>query len=127
MSDTMGAMTEPSVARVHWALVVLRYIIEVDGRPVGFAQSWHADELSGGVDLFLEPSARGFGYVRDVAHALATHLMTAEGWRRVTADPDVANLAGMRMWTSAGFVSEGPLPEAGECILVFGYQARSCR
>lgn len=39
------------------------YIIEEAGRPVGYLQAWFEDDrfASGGLDMFLLPSARGCG------------------------------------------------------------------
>src|SRR5437773_3586530 len=34
------------------------YVIEADGKPVGYLQVWHEGE-GGGIDMFLVPAARG--------------------------------------------------------------------
>ena len=49
------------------------WIVEADGEPVGYLQSWWEDDepLRGGLDGFLIPAARGRGWMPDAARALA--------------------------------------------------------
>jgi aminoglycoside 6'-N-acetyltransferase len=80
------------------------WIIEADGVPVGYLQSWWDDDPgTGGLDGFLVPSARGRGLMPDAARALARTLL-AEGWAEVTVDPYVWNEPAIRGWQKAGFV-----------------------
>jgi aminoglycoside 6'-N-acetyltransferase len=81
------------------------WIIEADGRPVGYLQSWwEADEpRRGGLDGFLVPEARGRGLMPDAARTLATSLLAA-GWESVTVDPYAWNERALRGWANAGFV-----------------------
>ena len=81
------------------------WIIEENGEPVGYIQSWwEADEpRRGGIDGFLVPDARGRGLMPDAARALARSLL-ANGWTRVTVDPYVWNERAVRGWEKAGFV-----------------------
>ena len=81
------------------------WIIEADGEPVGFVQSWWEKEGSrrGGLDGFLVPQARGRGLMPDAARALARSLLDA-GWQYVTVDPYVWNERALRGWANAGFV-----------------------
>ena len=80
------------------------FIVEADGEPVGYIQSWHeGDDAEGGIDMFLVPDARGRGLGPDAARALARHLREERGWRRVTVDPYLWNDAGIRAWRRAGF------------------------
>jgi aminoglycoside 6'-N-acetyltransferase len=81
------------------------WIVESDGRPVGYLQSWwEADEpRRGGLDGFLVPDARGRGLMPDAARSLATSLLAA-GWREVTVDPYAWNERALRGWARAGFV-----------------------
>ena len=83
------------------------WIVEEDGEPVGYLQSWWDDDLPrrGGLDGFLVPSARGRGIMPAVARMLAGRLLD-EGWEYVTVDPYVWNAAAIRAWTKAGFVEE---------------------
>jgi aminoglycoside 6'-N-acetyltransferase len=95
------------------------YFIEEGGAPVGYAQSWRADESSGGIDMFLAPAARGRGLGRDAARALAGHLTTAGGWRLVTADPEPGNSRGLAFWLGAGFVPNGRTTAEGNPELAY--------
>jgi aminoglycoside 6'-N-acetyltransferase len=81
------------------------WIVEEDGTPVGYLQSWwEADgPRRGGLDGFLVPSARGRGIMPRVARLLAERLL-AEGWRYVTVDPYAWNERAIRGWAKAGFV-----------------------
>ena len=65
------------------------YVVETEGRPVGYLQAWR-DGDGGGLDMFLIPEARGRGLGPDSARALATALRD-EGWTRITVDPYLWN------------------------------------
>jgi aminoglycoside 6'-N-acetyltransferase len=77
------------------------YIVEAEGRPVGYLQAWR-DGDDGGLDMFLIPDARGRGIGPDAARALATALRE-QGWPRVTVDPYVWNEHAIAAWRRAGF------------------------
>lgn len=81
------------------------WIVEEDGEPVGYLQSWWEDDepRRGGLDGFLISSARGRGIMPVVARQLAQRLL-AEGWESVTVDPYVENDRAIRGWAKAGFV-----------------------
>jgi aminoglycoside 6'-N-acetyltransferase len=81
------------------------WIVEADGRPVGYLQSWwEADEpRRGGLDGFLVPDARGRGLMPEAARSLVRSLL-AEGWREITVDPYAWNERALRGWAKAGFV-----------------------
>src|SRR4051794_39182095 len=83
------------------------WIVESNGRPVGYLQSWWEDDLpkQGGLDGFLIPAARGLGLMPDAARALATSLVD-EGWAQVTVDPYEWNERALKAWRTAGFVPE---------------------
>jgi aminoglycoside 6'-N-acetyltransferase len=84
------------------------YVVEADGEPVGYLQSWHeGDDAEGGIDMFLVPAARGRGLGPDAASALARHLLAERGWRRVTVDPYLWNEPAVRAWRRAGFRDVG--------------------
>jgi aminoglycoside 6'-N-acetyltransferase len=82
-----------------------RWIVEAEGEPVGYLQSWWEDDepRRGGLDGFLVPAARGRGLMPDAAKALARELLDA-GWASVTVDPYVWNEQALRGWAKAGFV-----------------------
>jgi aminoglycoside 6'-N-acetyltransferase len=81
------------------------WIVEEDGVPVGYLQSWWEDDppKRGGLDGFLVPEARGRGIMPAVARQLARRLL-ADGWEHVTVDPYVWNEQAIRAWARAGFV-----------------------
>ncbi|HZQ82478.1 MAG TPA: GNAT family N-acetyltransferase [Gaiellaceae bacterium] len=81
------------------------WIVEEDGAPIGYLQSWwEPDEPKrGGLDGFLIPSARGRGIMPAVARQLAERLLD-EGWEHVTVDPYAWNARAIRGWEKAGFV-----------------------
>lgn len=81
------------------------WILEEDGEPVGYLQSWwEPDEPKrGGLDGFLVPQARGRGIMPTLARQLAERLL-ADGWQYVTVDPYVWNERAIRGWGNAGFV-----------------------
>jgi aminoglycoside 6'-N-acetyltransferase len=81
------------------------WIVEADGRPIGYLQSWWepGEPRRGGLDGFLVPEARGRGLMPDAARNLASSLL-AEGWLQVTVDPYAWNERALRAWAKAGFV-----------------------
>jgi aminoglycoside 6'-N-acetyltransferase len=87
------------LARPH----VASWIVETDGRPVGYLQSWCDEPGVGGLDMFLVPAARGRGLGPDAARSLALHLVRDRGWTRVTVDPYLWNEQAIRAWKKAGF------------------------
>jgi aminoglycoside 6'-N-acetyltransferase len=91
------------------------WIIEADGVPVGYIQSWWEEDepARGGLDGFLLPSARGRGLMPDAAQALARTLL-AEGWSEVTVDPYAWNERAIRGWQKAGFVEVSRHPAGDE-------------
>ena len=83
------------------------YIVEAGGEPVGYLQAWFDSRPdTGGLDMFLIPSARGRGLGPDAARALAGQLV-ADGAKRVTVDPYLGNDRAIRAWTKAGFQPVG--------------------
>lgn len=83
------------------------WIVEADGEPVGYLQSWWEDDSPrrGGLDGFLVPAARGRGIMPAAARMLAERLLD-EGWAHVTVDPYRWNDRAIRAWAKAGFVEE---------------------
>ena len=81
------------------------WIVEADGEPVGYLQSWWEDDppRRGGLDGFIVPAARGRGLMPDAARALAQSLLDS-GWQYVTVDPYAWNEPAIRAWSKAGFV-----------------------
>jgi aminoglycoside 6'-N-acetyltransferase len=91
------------------------WIVEADGEPVGYVQSWWEEDepLRGGLDMFLIPVARGRGLGPDAARALARSLLDA-GWAHVTVDPYAWNERALRGWRNAGFVELSRHPAGGD-------------
>src|SRR4051812_6601921 len=91
------------------------WILEEDGVPVGFLQSWWEEDepRRGGLDGFLIPSARGRRIMPTLARRLA-ELLLEEGWAYVTVDPYVWNERAIRGWVNAGFVEESRHPTDDE-------------
>jgi len=82
---------------------VTPYLVLADGVAVGYLQVW-SDGGGGGIDMFLEPSARGRALGPDAARAIARHLVKERRWTRVTVDPYSWNEQALRAWRKAGFV-----------------------
>jgi aminoglycoside 6'-N-acetyltransferase len=101
------------VERLHRADVDA-WIVEENGEPVGYLQSWWEPDMPkrGGLDGFLIPSARGRGIMPTVARRLALDLLAQE-WAEVTVDPYQWNESAVRAWARAGFVEVSRHP-AGE-------------
>jgi aminoglycoside 6'-N-acetyltransferase len=91
------------------------WIVEADGEPVGYLQSWWEDDAPrrGGLDGFIVPAARGRGLMPDAARALAQSLLDS-GWLEVTVDPYAWNERAIRAWAKAGFVESS----RGEQVLM---------
>lgn len=87
------------------------WIVEEDGVPVGYLQSWWEPDppRRGGLDGFLVPGARGRGVMPAAARSLARQLLD-EGWEHVTVDPYAWNERALRGWSNAGFVEESRHP-----------------
>jgi len=90
------------------------WIVEENGEPVGYLQSWTDDGETSGLDMFLVPAARGRRLGPDAARALALHLLDEVGRTRVTVDPYSWNEGAIRGWQRAGFVEVGRQPPRGE-------------
>ncbi|TDC72948.1 N-acetyltransferase [Micromonospora sp. KC606] len=88
------------------------YAIEHDGRVVGAIQ-WYAEPdpeyRHAGMDLFLDPEARGAGLGGDAIRTLARHLIDAHGFHRLVIDPAAANTAAIRAYAKVGFRPVGVL------------------
>jgi aminoglycoside 6'-N-acetyltransferase len=87
------------------------FIIEAAGNPIGYIQYWSHDMRSGGLDMFLAPSAQGRGLGPDAARAIVRHLKDTRGWDRITVDPAIDNVNAIRAWAKAGFRVEREVPD----------------
>ena len=103
---TLRPVEENDVERLlawHADPDVTPFLVLTAGDPIGYLQVW-GDAGAGGLDMFLEPSARGRGLGPDAGAAMARHLLEQRGWARVTVDPYVWNVHAARAWRKAGFV-----------------------
>jgi aminoglycoside 6'-N-acetyltransferase len=91
------------------------WIVESNGKAIGYLQSWWEEEgpRRGGLDGFLIPAARGLGLMPDAANALAQHLLD-DGWQYVTVDPYAWNERALKGWRNAGFVPVSRHPPDAE-------------
>jgi aminoglycoside 6'-N-acetyltransferase len=91
------------------------YVIELDGRVVGWIQ-WQAEEepdyRHASMDLYLDPAVRGRGFGADALRTLARHLIVDHGHHRLEIDPAVDNAAAVRCYTKVGFRPVGILRRA---------------
>jgi RimJ/RimL family protein N-acetyltransferase len=104
------------------------YLILLDGRPVGFIQSYlladHPDFAGlvglgagvAGVDLFIgEEELTGQGLGSEVLRAFVREVVFAEpGTIACIADPDVENTASIRAFEKAGFRRAGEFFDPGD-------------
>jgi aminoglycoside 6'-N-acetyltransferase len=82
---------------------VAPYVVEAEGGPIGYLQTWVGDERgAAGIDMFLVSEARGRGLGPEAARLVAADLVS-RGYERVTVDPYLWNEAAVRAWVRAGF------------------------
>ena len=91
--------------------IVLSFIAERNGEPIGYIQGWSDEPLIGGIDLVLVSDARERGYGPDAVHALALHLRDEQHWTEITVDPLLDNARAIRAFEKAGFIRECEDPE----------------
>ena len=82
------------------------YVIELDGRTVGWIQ-WDAEDdpdyRHAGIDINVDPAVHGRGVGTDAVRTLARHLIREQGHHRLTIDPAADNAAAIRCYTKVGF------------------------
>ena len=87
-----------------------RYVVELDGDPVGFAQWYEEDDPEyrhAGMDLFLIDAAQGRGIGIDVVRLLARWLIEVRGHHRLVIDPAADNQRAIRCYERVGFLPIG--------------------
>jgi aminoglycoside 6'-N-acetyltransferase len=85
---------------------VVPWIIEHEGRVVGYIQDWEETDLDyrhAGIDLFLSTRAQGQGLGPEAIRTLAAHLIDDRGHHRLTIDPVAANERAVRAYAKVGF------------------------
>ena len=107
--DTAGELHdmlfEPDADVVPW-------VIEHEGRVVGYIQDWEETDPSyrhAGIDLFLTTAAQGQGLGPDAIRTLAAHLIDDRGHHRLVIDPVAINERAIRAYARVGFRPVGRL------------------
>lgn len=85
---------------------VERYVVELDGRLVGWIQ-WGAEDepdyRHAFIDIYLDPVVHGRGVGTDAVRTLARHLFDAHGHHRIEIDPAADNPAAIACYAKVGF------------------------
>jgi aminoglycoside 6'-N-acetyltransferase len=108
-----GVPASAEYARAHCALrqdadeAVWPFIILENGRAVGYLQAWWCVPGEGGVDIFLEPAARGRGIGSTILRLVAAYLTETLRWPAVTIDPERSNARAIGSFAKVGFVALG--------------------
>jgi aminoglycoside 6'-N-acetyltransferase len=91
------------------------YVIELDGRVVGWIQ-WEAEEepdyRHASIDIYVDPDVHGRGVGTDAVRTLARHLIVDHGHHRLTIDPAAHNTAAIRCYTKVGFRPVGVMRQS---------------
>ena len=82
------------------------YVIELDGRVVGWIQ-WQAEEepdyRHASMDIYVDPAVHGRGVGTDAVRVMCRYLIQVHGHHRLTIDPAAANTAAIRCYSKVGF------------------------
>jgi aminoglycoside 6'-N-acetyltransferase len=82
------------------------YVIELDGRVVGWIQ-WSAEDEPdyryATMDIYLDPAVHGRGVGTDAVRTLARHLINDHGHHRIEIDPAADNEIAIRCYQKVGF------------------------
>lgn len=85
---------------------VTAYVIELDGRVVGWIQ-WAAEEepdyRHASIDIYVDAAVHGRGVGTDAVRRLARHIFEDHGHHRITIDPAADNEAAVRCYSKVGF------------------------
>lgn len=94
---------------------VVAYVIELDGRVVGWIQ-WQAEDdpdyRHASIDIYVDPAVHGRGVCTDAVRTLARHLIVDHGHHRLEIDPAVDNAAAIRCYSKVGFRPVGVMRRA---------------
>ena len=91
---------------------VVPWIIEHEGRVVGYIQDWEEtdpDYRHAGIDVFLSTAVQGQGLGPEAIRTLAAHLIDDRGHHRLTIDPVATNERAIRAYSRVGFRPVGRL------------------
>lgn len=82
------------------------YVIELDGRVVGWVQ-WQAEEdpdyRHASLDIYVDAAMHGRGIGTDAVRVMCRHLIEDHGHHRLTIDPAAHNAAAIRCYSKVGF------------------------
>jgi aminoglycoside 6'-N-acetyltransferase len=82
------------------------YVIELDGRVVGWIQ-WSAEEepdyRHASIDIYVDPAVHGRGVGTDAVRTMARHLLADHGHHRLEIDPAADNQPAIRCYAKVGF------------------------
>jgi aminoglycoside 6'-N-acetyltransferase len=91
------------------------YVIELDGRVVGWIQ-WQAEDdpdyRHASLDIYVDPAVHGRGVGTDALRTLARHLIVDHGHHRLMIDPAADNGPAIRCYTKVGFRPVGIMRRA---------------
>jgi aminoglycoside 6'-N-acetyltransferase len=82
------------------------YVIEFEGRTVGWIQWGEEDEPDyrhASLDIFVDPRVHGRGIGTDAVRTLSRHLFREEGHHRLVIDPAADNSAAIMCYGKVGF------------------------
>jgi aminoglycoside 6'-N-acetyltransferase len=100
--DDMVAAVEEDFAEPR----VTKYVIELEGRVVGWIQ-WEAEDepdyRHASMDIYVDPAVHGRGVCTDAVRTLARHLIVDHGHHRLVIDPAADNVAAIRCYGKVGF------------------------
>jgi aminoglycoside 6'-N-acetyltransferase len=86
------------------------YVIELDGRVVGWIQ-WAAEEepdyRHASMDIYVDPAVHGRGVGTDAVRTMCRYLIEVHGHHRLTIDPAAHNTAAIRCYSKVGFKPVG--------------------
>jgi aminoglycoside 6'-N-acetyltransferase len=87
-----------------------KYVIELDGRVVGWVQ-WQAEEdpdyRHASLDIYVDAAVHGRGVGTDTVRVVCRHLIDDHGHHRITIDPAAHNTAAIRCYSKFGFQPVG--------------------
>jgi RimJ/RimL family protein N-acetyltransferase len=112
------------------------YIIALDGKPIGFIQSYEACKVGGGwwegmppgvfgIDQFIgDPALIGRGVGTVVISKFVEMLLANEAVREIIADPEPHNRRAVRAFEKAGFKSHGKIATPSGKALLMRYTVK---
>jgi aminoglycoside 6'-N-acetyltransferase len=93
----------------------IAYVIELEGRVVGWIQYEAEDEPDyrhASIDIYVDPAVHGRGVGTDALRTLARHLIVGHGHHRLVIDPAADNAPAIRCYTKVGFRPVGIMRKA---------------